>query len=71
MTRQASIPVSFVPAHLAVNESQVFEILGLNDGRSDAAKKKAFKKFRDLHDIKALPGFVFSLRKIQKAIEEE
>lgn len=64
------IPVHFVPGHLAVNERQLWEMLGLNDGRSEAAKKMAVYRFLARHDIKPLPGRVFPLRKIEKAIAE-
>ena len=68
MSAPRSIPVQFVPGHLAVNESQAFEMLGLNDGRSDAAKKKAFKRMRDAFGIPTLPGGVFPLKKIEQAV---
>jgi hypothetical protein len=64
----AVIPVYFVPGHLAVNEAQAHEILGLNDGRTETAKKKAFYKFCQQHDIRPLPGRVFPLKKIEQAV---
>lgn len=67
MTARKSIPVQFVPGHLAVNETQAFEMLGLNDGRTDSAKKKAFKRIRDAFGIPTLPGGVFPLKKIEAA----
>jgi len=62
------IPISFAPARLAVNEEQLFELLGLNDGRSIQAKKKAVYRFLAIHGIKPLPGRVFPLRQIEEAV---
>lgn len=67
MTARKSIPVQFVPGHLAVNESQAFEMLGLNDGRTERAKKAAFKRLRDAFEIPTLPGGVFPLKKLEAA----
>jgi hypothetical protein len=69
MKTQQSIPVAFVPAYLAVNEATAIEMLGLNDGRSERAQKDAFKRIRDIYEIKALPGFVFSLRQLERAMD--
>lgn len=56
MSAHRSIPVYFVPGHLAVN-----------DGRSERAKKDAFYKFCTKHGIKPEPGRVFPLKKIEAA----
>jgi len=45
----------------------MFSGLGLNDGRSELAKKKALYRLCAEHDIKPLPGRVFPLRKIEAA----
>ena len=37
-----NLPITFVPDHLALNEGQLFEVLGLNDGRPAIAKKRRF-----------------------------
>jgi len=65
MTRR--IPITFVPDHLALNEVQAFEILGLNNGRSEKAKKKALYRLCAEHGIKPLPGRVFPLKKLEAA----
>lgn len=62
------VPVQFIPGHLAVNQAQAFEMLGLNDGRTERAKKVAFKRLRDAHKIRALPGGVWPLKKIEQAV---
>lgn len=67
MSVRRSIPIQFIPGHLAVNESQAHEILGLNDGRSERAKKTAFYRFCAEYNIKPLPGRVFPLKKIEAA----
>ena len=64
-----TIPVQFVPGYLAVNEDQAFEMLGLNDGRTERAKKAAFKRMRDAFGIPTLPGGVFPLGRIQSALD--
>lgn len=69
MSQARSIPVQFVPGHLAVNEAQAFEMLGLNDGRTERAKKAAFKRMRDAFGIPTLPGGVFPLKKIEAACQ--
>jgi hypothetical protein len=68
MPATKSIPVQFVPGYLAVNEVQAFEMLGLNDGRTERAKKAAFKRMRDAFGIPTLPGGVFPLKKIEQAV---
>ena len=68
MKSARSIPVQFVPGYLAVNEVQAFEMLGLNDGRTERAKKAAFKRMRDAFGIPTLPGGVFPLKKIEQAV---
>lgn len=67
MKNNVTIPVQFISGHLAVNETQAFEMLGLNDGRSVRAKKTAFYRICAEHDIKPLPGRVFPLKKIEAA----
>ena len=70
MSHRRHIPIHFIPSHLAVNEAQALEILGLNDGRSNQAKRKAFYRFCVENEIKPLPGRVFPLMKIQAAVHE-
>jgi hypothetical protein len=65
MSATRHIPIFFVPGQLAVNEAQAHEILGLNDGRSERAKKKAFYRICAEHEIKPLPGRVFPLKKLE------
>lgn len=67
MTARQTVPVQFVPGQLAVNEAQAIEMLGLNDGRTERAKKAAFKRLRDTYEIPTLPGGVFPLKKIEAA----
>jgi hypothetical protein len=62
-----SIPITFPEHRICVSEAEAIERLGLNDGRSVRAQKKAFKEFRDKHNIPAEPGFVFSVKKIEAA----
>jgi len=68
-TTLRSIPVHFIPGHLAVNEGQLFAMLGLDDGRSERAKKKSVYRFLARHDIRRLPGRVFPLRQIEAACQ--
>ena len=63
-----TIPIAFIPGHLALSEAQAFEVLGLNDGRSELAKKKALYRICAEHDIKPLPGRVFPLKKLETAM---
>ena len=65
-----TIPVTFIPDHLALNEVQLFEVLGLNDGRSELAKKKALQRTvaRLELDGKWLPGRTMPLRQLEKAL---
>ena len=58
------------PPKLAVNERELFEMLGLNDGRSLRAKKTAVYRFLTQHEIKTFPGRVWPLRKIEAALAE-
>ena len=70
MSQPRSIPITFVPDHLALNEGQLFEVLGLNDGRSELAKKKALQRTvakLELDD-KWLPGRTMPLRQLEKAL---
>lgn len=67
MAAQKSIPVHFIPAHIAVNEAQLFEMLGLNDGRSQRGKRLAAWQFRRINKIPTWPGGVFPLRMIERA----
>lgn len=62
------VPVQFIPNHIAVNEAQAFEMLGLNDGRSLVAKKRAFYLFRMKYGIETLPGGVFPAKKLEAAL---
>ena len=65
-----NIPITFVPDHLALNEGQLFEVLGLNDGRSELAKKKALQRTvaKLEMDDKWLPGRTMPLRQLEKAL---
>ncbi len=65
-----NIPITFVPDHLALNESQLFEVLGLNDGRSEQAKKKALQRTVARLELekKWLPGRMMPLRQLEKAL---
>jgi hypothetical protein len=70
MSGARAIPIAFVPDHLALNEGQLFEVLGLNDGRTVAAKKKALQRTvakLELDD-KWLPGRMMPLRHLEKAL---
>lgn len=67
MSASYTIPVFFVPARLAVTEEEAHELLGLNNGRPEAAKKKAFYRFCQKHGIAPEPGRVYPLRKIEAA----
>jgi len=63
--------ILMVPANdarrLAVTEAEAIALLGLNQGRSAKAAKLAFWKFRAQHEIKKLPGGVFSKRRLEVA----
>jgi hypothetical protein len=64
------VPVTFVPAYLAVNVPTMLEMLGLNDGRAERDQKRALAKIltqKKLND-KWLPGRVFPLRELEKAL---
>ena len=65
-----NIPITFVPDHLALNECQLFEVLGLNDGRSEQAKKKALQRTvaRLALENKWVPGRMMPLRPLEKAL---
>jgi len=63
------IPCHSIPAHLAVNESQLIAMLGLT-GRPVGAAKKAIWRFTRRHDIKPLPGRVYPLRRIEAALAD-
>jgi hypothetical protein len=58
----------WAPKRLALNAAEAQEILGLNDGRSEQAKKAAFYRFCQQHDIRPFPGRVFSLKDIESAL---
>lgn len=60
--------MKIVAGRLAVNEQQAHELLGLNDGRSERARKTAFYRFCIQHGIRSLPGRVFPIKKIESAL---
>jgi hypothetical protein len=55
-----------LPARVAVDEAGALAMLSL-DKRLPAAAKKAFWRFRRMHNIKTLPGGVYSVRAIERA----
>lgn len=63
--RAVTLPVAFLPARLAVNEAEAIELLGLKTLR---CPKRAFAKFRALHDIPTEPGGVFSVTRLERAL---
>lgn len=67
-TMPIRIPVCAINERLAINEREAHEKLGLNDGRSERAKRSAWYKFCTKHGIKPEPGRVFSLKKIEQAM---
>lgn len=70
-TARKTIPVQWVSTQLAINERQAFTMLGLDDDRPERAKKDAFYKIRKQHGIPTLPGGVFPLAKLEKALNHE
>lgn len=61
-------PVAAPLPRLTVTEREAIEMLSLHlSGRSERAQKDAFKRFRDQHKIKPLPGFVFSIKQLEAA----
>jgi hypothetical protein len=54
---------------LAVNRRELCHLLGLDDGRSASAMYQSAKRFLDRHRIEKLPGGVYPLRKIEKALQ--
>lgn len=69
-----TIPVDFINEtpveQLAVNEEGLFRLLGLNDGRSELAMKKAAYEFRAIGEVPKLPGGVYPLAAIHRAISK-
>lgn len=55
---------------MAVTEKELIDMLGLNDGRSERAQRIAAWRFLKRFDIRALPGRVFSLHRIQEACRQ-
>lgn len=70
MNSAKTIPVDFIKpiAPLAITEAEAIELLSLNKSTRNArAAKDAFKRFRDQHKIRPLPGFVFALKQLERA----
>ncbi len=65
------IPVYFIASPAAVNDSALISMLGLDDGRTPRAAKVAAYKFRRLNNIKTLPGGVYSVRAVERALESQ
>lgn len=70
-----TIPVDFINEapfnQLAVDEEGLWKLLGLNNGkRSIRAMKDASYRFRTLGGVPVLPGGVYPLAAIQKAISK-
>jgi hypothetical protein len=65
---QQTINTAFLglPARVAVDEAGALAMLSL-DKRQPAAAKKAFWRFRRMHNVKTLPGGVYSVRAIERA----
>lgn len=73
MPDKFSIPIIFVPEHLAVNEAQMIEILNLKHCRTLAARKLALYRILARLGIEDqwLPGRVFPLCKLQAALAQD
>lgn len=65
--RHKRIPVHFIPSPLAVDVEGALQILSL-DKRPRGAARKAFSRLRALNGIPKLPGGVFSVRAIERAV---
>lgn len=69
-TTSRSIPVHFIASPLAVNEAALRQMLGLV-GKSARAAANASWRFRKKHGIRTLPGGVYPVRAIERAMDEE
>ena len=55
-----------LPARVAVDEAGALAMLSLDKREPDAARR-AFRRFLRMHNIKTLPGDVYSVRAIERA----
>lgn len=62
------VPVITVPGQIAVGDRELARMLGLDDGRSVAAQKRAIYRLTRRHGIDRLPGRVWPLARIEAAI---
>ena len=68
------IPVDFIEAvsvqALAVNDDGLIRMLGLDDGRTREAAMLASWRFRSVNNIKTLPGGVYPVAAIKRAMAQ-
>ena len=64
--------INEAPLHaLAVNEEGLYRLLGFDDGRSPEAARQASWRFRRKFNIRTLPGGVYSIAEIKRAVNEK
>ena len=73
LNRRVSVPANAagtvlpaLPARVAVDEAGALAMLSL-DRREPAAARRALRRFLRMHNIKTLPGEVYSVRAIERA----